>query len=136
MKDTRSGTPYTYAYERRFAEAACIQSNDSQGVKKQKMQDFWNRHEASLVCNSVQFDVLDGSIIKYAVQSKFEDFIDDVISWDINLNRVDATDNRTPLDYVQFHLQKNAGSDLEIKFKYFYQKLRKAGALHLNEIAK
>ena len=97
---------------------------------------MWNVYEQTnlAVCNNTQFDVTDGSILKYAVTTYFDDFIDDIIRWKINLNKVHASDNRTLLDYIQYQMEHNKGNALENKFRYYYNKLKAAGAKHRSEL--
>lgn len=132
MKD--SSGKNKYLYQTRFQESACIQSSDSEEVKAQKIKEAWSKYEDDLKCNSTQFDVMDGSLIKYSVSYRFDEFIDEVIKWKINLNKVDATDGRTPLDYIKYHIEKNKGNALEGKFQIYYDKLKAAGAKHKSEL--
>jgi len=132
MKD--SSGKNKYLYQTKVQEAACIQSSDSEEVKNQKIKEAWTKYEDDLKCNSTQFDVMDGSLIKYSVSYRFDEFIDEVIKWKINLNKVDATDGRTPLDYIKYHIEKNKGNALEEKFQIYYDKLKAAGAKHKSEL--
>lgn len=132
MKD--SSGKNKYLYQTKFQEAACIQSSDSEEQKNQKIREAWTKYESDLKCNSTQFDVMDGSLIKYSVSYRFDEFIDEVIKWKINLNKVDETDGRTPLDYIKYHIEKNKGNALEEKFQIYYDKLKAAGAKHKSEL--
>lgn len=126
--------PEKYMYETRFYQAGCVNDGDSEEVKKQKIRNAWNTYEDDLKCNNNFFDVSDGHLLKYAVASNFTDFLDDAIKWQVNLNKVDAADGRTVLDYVQFHLEKSKGGALEPILKSYYLKLREAGAKHKSEL--
>lgn len=130
--ETRPGI--TYMYEQRFVDAACVLESDSKEVKYAKIRDVWARYEDDLVCTNTQFDVPRGHLLKYGVASAFDDFLDDVVKWGVNLNKVDESDNRTVLDYIQFHMQKSAGGALEKKYQGYYDKLRAAGARHRHEL--
>ena len=79
------------------------------------------------MCYSTQFDVRDGNILKYAVSNRFDDFIDEVIEWGVNLNRVDEHDNRTILDYIEFHVRRNKGNSLEERFQMYYDQFKDPG---------
>ncbi len=117
-------------------EAACVDSeNDSVEVRNEKIGRMWKAFEnKELVCNSLQFDVPNGNIIKYAAMMNFDTFIRDVIRWNVNLNKVDAFDGRTLLDYLSFHIERTKGGEIEKKLKYYYGILRKAGAKHKSEL--
>jgi hypothetical protein len=73
--------------------------------------------------------------VKWAVSYKFYDFINDIIKWGINLNRVDEADGRTALDYALFHIQRNKGNAMEPVYQDIYDTLRKAGAKHRRELS-
>lgn len=137
--DKTSESGYKYLYQRRIYEAAKIDiSKDSKEVIAKKITAMWLLSEQlKLVeCNSLQFDVRNGNLLKYAVSSLFNEFIDDAIAWHIPLNKVDENDNRTLLDYVQYHVNKNKGNALEQQYQTYYKKLRSAGAKHLREVSK
>jgi hypothetical protein len=134
MKDNTPNTKNQYLYQKKFQEAACVTENDSEQKKIEKIRETWNKLENDLVCNTVAFDVLDGNILKYAVSTKFDDFVDEAIAWKVNLNKVDSTDNRTVMDYIKFHIEKNKGNELEKMFQHYYYKLKKAGAKHQAEL--
>lgn len=127
---------YRYFYQRQVMEAACVDSeNDSVEVRNEKIGRMWKAFEnKELVCNSLQFDVPNGNIIKYAAMMNFDTFIRDVIRWNVNLNKVDAFDGRTLLDYLSFHIERTKGGEIEKKLKYYYGILRKAGAKHKSEL--
>jgi len=115
-------------------EAACVNSSDTEEEKNRKIRDLWLAMEDELVCDSSQFDVVNGSVLKYAVSTKFDDFIRDAVKWKVNLNRVDPSDSRTVLDYVSYHIQKHKGNSIENMFDYYYTLFRDAGAKHRSEL--
>lgn len=126
---------HKYVYQRKVLEASCVDiEKDSDEVKKSKISKMWAQFEAQMVCNSVQFDVQNGSIIKYAAIRNFDSFISDVIKWKVHLNRVDESDGRTVLDYIKYHIERSKGSELEKTLKDYYDRLKKAGAKHKNEL--
>lgn len=123
-----------YLYQTRFLEASCVEEGDNEEARNAKIRETWQTLEDDLVCDSPQFDVPKGNILKFAASTKFEDFIKDAIKWKVNLNRVDPADNRTVLDYIQFHIERNKGNALEGMFKHYYKLLRDAGAKHKTEL--
>lgn len=133
--DTTNSGKWRYNYERRFHEAACVDTaRDSKEVVARKISQLWRQEEERLVCNNLQFDVQDGNILKYAVAVQFDAFIADAIAWKVNLNKVDASDGRTLLDYVQYHMERTRGGAVEKKLANYYDALRKAGARHKREL--
>lgn len=126
--------PEKYMYETRLYQAACVNESDSQEVINQKIQTAWSTYEDDLKCTNTLFDVSEGHLLKYAVASYFDDFLDDAVRWQVNLNKVDASDGRTVLDYIKFHMEVSKGGALELKLKSYYDKLRRAGAKHKSEL--
>jgi hypothetical protein len=137
MKDNMSDGNYKYLYQRRIYEAAKVnRAVDSKETIIRKISTMWSVAEQLklLNCNSTQFDVMDGNLLKYAVSYRFSEFIDEAIFWKVPLNRIDITDDRTLLDYVQYHVNKNKGNALEGLYQIYYDKLRLAGAKHSTEL--
>lgn len=134
-EDNSGDSKHRYLYQRKILEGSCVNvSNDSEKVRNEKIQNAWSKLEKELVCNNLQFDVQNGSIIKYAVSSNFDAFINDVVNWKVNLNKVDETDQRTVLDYIKYQIEKTKGSETAKKLKNYYDQLRKAGAKHKSEL--
>jgi len=126
---------YTYMYQRRIFEAAGVDVNkDSEDEIARKVSGVWELYEDKAICNNLAFDVKDGSVLKYGVATKFDAFIYDIIKWKINLNKVDASDNRTLLDYIQFQIWRTEGTSIERKLQGYMKQLRAAGAKFRSEL--
>lgn len=124
-----------FAYQKKFLEASCVNvDSDSPEVVQSKVAKMWSKFRDKLVCNSVSFDVENGSILKFAVANKFDEFIYDALKWKIDLNKVDPTDKRTVLDYIQRQIERNKGNSLEPKLQSYYNRLKAAGAKHKSEL--
>lgn len=134
MANTNTASSDPYMYQVRVKKAACVQQDDSTEQALKKIRDFWTAQSNLPTCNNVQFDVLDGNVLKFAASSKFDEFLDDMITWGADLNTVDPSDNRTVLDYVQYHIKKNEGNDLQKRFLRYFAKLRAAGAKFASEL--
>lgn len=133
--EVTSGPKYKYYYQRQVHEAACVAADDPVQVRNRKIAQMWKRFEnKELICNNLQFDIPNGSVIKYAASRGIDPFIRDVIRWQIDLNKVDKTDNRTILDYVQVHGERAKGGALERRYRHYYEILRQAGAKHRHEL--
>jgi hypothetical protein len=134
-KDDLPQGRYEYTYQRRILEAACVDINkDSDEEISRKIALVWKENEDALICNNTQFDVGNGSVIKYAVISGFDHFVFDIATWKINLNKIDETDGRTVLDYVKYHLDRAKGTASERRLKLYYAVLKDAGAKHKSEL--
>lgn len=129
------GGDYKYYYQRQIFEASCTTLKEAEETRNSKIKAMWKKFEnKELICNNLQFDIANGNIIKYAASRSIDPFIRDVIKWKVNLNKVDQTDGRTPLDYIKFHMERAKGGALEKKLQYYYEILRKAGAKHKTEL--
>jgi len=128
---------YKYSYQQKFYEAAHVDTtNDSDDSIAKKISEMWKVYQALglTVCNASTFDIRDGSILKFAVAEKFDDFLYDAIRWKLDLNRVDFYDQHTLLDYIDLHLTKNKGTPLEPVYQRYFQLFRRAGAKFKREL--
>jgi hypothetical protein len=126
---------FKYIYQKKLMQAACADPiKDSEEEIGKKIAKVWKENEDTLICNNTQFSVPNGSVIKYAVDMRFSEFIYDVVDWKINLNKVDETDGRTVLDYVEKEIKRFEGMETEKALKEYYHHLKKAGAKHKSEL--
>ena len=133
--EVASGPTYRYYYQRQVFEASCVVPGDPVDIRNRKIAQMWKRFEdKELTCNNLQFDVVNGSVIKYAASRGIDSFMRDVTQWGIDLDKIDKSDNRTILDYVQVKLERAKGGSLERTYRFYYDILRKAGARHRHEI--
>jgi antitoxin component YwqK of YwqJK toxin-antitoxin module len=134
-KDPKPRGDYYYMYQRKMLDAACVDvEKDSEEIVGRKIRAMWDKCWDKLKCHSIQFDASGGNILKFAVSTKFNEFIDDVIYWKVDLNKVDALDQRTVLDYITYQIEKNKGLSIESKYRHYYKILREAGAKHKSEL--
>jgi hypothetical protein len=135
QEDSESLKGYSFVYQKRLLEAACVDvEKDSEEVVADKVRKMWKQFEPQLVCNSLKFDVMNGSIVKYASIVMFDAFIHDIARWKVDLNKVDAADGMTALDYLRDNLEKTKGTDTHRKLTNYYDILRRAGAKHRSEL--
>lgn len=135
-KDKTPNSNFEYLYERRIYEASCADyENDSDEEIAKKISKLFAENQLKLICQGANFDVIEGNIMKYAINGRTFGFIDKAIDeWKINLNVVDKADKTTVLDYVQMQIDKNRNSSFETTLQNYYNKLRKAGAKHSREL--
>lgn len=126
---------HQYAYYRKILEASCVRfGEDPEDVVNAKVRAMWTALQSEMKCNSTIVDISNASYLKYAVATKFDEFLDDAIEWGVDLNRVDGSDDRTVLDYVKFHRDRHQGNQIGRKMSYYYDLLREAGAKHKSEL--
>lgn len=133
--DRNPDSPHDFAYQTSLYRGASVDldRDDVQEVRR-KMQVWWDRYGQQVNCNAVNFNVPNGNILKFAVSRRFDDFINDVADWGVNLNYVDRTDNRTVLDYIEDEIVRLDGTAAERTLRRYYRTLRDAGALHRREL--
>ena len=110
MKVGRISTITSVSCTRRHASTCMIRSRR----ESRKISDMWSRFEnhPHLDLQQPAIDIVNGSVIKYAVSRGIDPFIRDAIRYKLNLNKVDAAppgDGRTLLDYVQVELEREQG---------------------------
>jgi len=134
-KDKKNGTEvYPFEYQSIIFKLSCTSRNDSDEVMNRKIQVFWKKHEKMLECDAGNFNLGKGDLIKYGVANYFDEFIFDVTTWGINLNKIDPADGKTVLDYVKEEMVKKKGTPLETTLKSYYFGLKEAGAKHKKDL--
>jgi hypothetical protein len=135
-RDNNPNSSYVYLYEKNIYEASCVDiDNDTDEEISRKVNALWNAYEDELVCYNTSFDVKNGSVLKFAVAIRFQDFIEDAaFLWKINLNKIDPSDNRTVLDYVEQRIDLSRGNANEPILRRYYEILRQSGAKHRREL--
>jgi hypothetical protein len=99
-----------------------------------RIQALWNNYPEHFTCASPDFDVPDGSILKYAVSSRNFSFLNYAISWKLNLNSVDQFDGRTLLDYLEQQVRDNQGSEIEPQLQEYADAVRSSGGRRSSEL--
>ena len=132
--DPSDRDPFEYTYERIVAEAACADpTREPPDLVREKIKAMWSRYESELTCNT--FDVTNGNVLKLAVNVDEWQFLDDAMKkWGVNLNRIDPSDGRTVLDYIDYRKTLYEGSDIGIMLDAYHRKLVKYGAKHASEL--
>lgn len=127
---------FDYTFQEVMYNSACADiENMSEKEIAQKLREWWDLYKNKLLCDSLQFNVPNGSVFKYAVSGKVTAFIDDAIYYKFDLNFVDKADDRTVLDYTRDEIKKHMEtSETKKVLEGYYQKLRKAGAKHKSEL--
>jgi len=129
-------SPFEYLYEQRIFDAACADPvKDSEEVIQKKIQYMWDKLEDNFKCDTANFDVAQGSILKYAVKLRNFHFLNNAISqWKVNLNKVD-NDGKTLMDYLSKEIERTKQSpELSGTLITYYEIARKAGAKHSREL--
>lgn len=134
VQDKDPAVKHRYRYRTQIMAASCVEPGDAPAAMRAKVDAMWRQNQQRLICNSLQFDMQNGSIVKFALNQHFDAFLDDAIELGVPLNLVDASDGKTVLDYVQDKIQRNAGKETAKTLQAYYDRLRKAGAKHRSEL--
>lgn len=127
---------YRFVWLVKMAQAAEAEGPIDTPAEIERLQRAWKRFDDHdlLTCDSIQFDVRHGSILKYAAVRSDSTFVHFAAEFKLSLAKVDKSDNRTILDYLQYHIVRTRGTELAKTYQEFYDKLRKAGAKHRSEL--
>ena len=121
-----------YSYVTKIKKAACVKPDDSEEVAHKKIREAWLKYEDRLICDTIAFSLRGGSILKAATVSLNKNFYNHVVKWGVNLNRIDPTDGKTVLDFIQDKLKENP-PNIEF-YRAYYKVLKEHGAKHAIEI--
>jgi hypothetical protein len=125
---------HSFKFENIVNSAACVDNKfDTEIQAQNKIQELWTKHNDLMVCDSNNFSVSKGYMLKFAVKVSFTDFIQAAVRWKVPLNRLDQ-DGLTTLDYIQNEINRLKGTEAEILLKSYYKHLRDAGAKHKSEL--
>ena len=118
----------------KLKQAACVSKGDSPEIEGKKVREMWSKYEDKLVCDTISFSITGGNIIKATVMTENRDFLNTLVRWNVNFNRVDPADNRTVLDYIKDQLDKNPPQATKLFLQHYYNVLKKQGAKHKTEL--
>ena len=128
---------YAYEYEKKIYLAARVDfKSDSGASARAKLQAFWRTHQRDLRCQANNFNVRDGSVLKYAANTRGFGLLDDAARvWHVDLNIIDPSDGRTVLDYVESLIPQFAGTATGTNMENYRQVLSLSGAKHARDLS-
>jgi hypothetical protein len=122
-------------YQSQILSASCVLDSDTDDVRKAKVREFWDKFGQNVLCSSNNFVDGGGNLIKYAIFNTNSVFIDDITHrWQIDLNKVDDSDGKTALDFLDDEMRRFNGTPIWNTLNTYYRKLRAAGAKHAREL--
>lgn len=134
-KESSFTEPWIWKWQTKFLGAARVDiEKDSDDVVAAKVRKMWNANEELFICNNTKFDVANGSLIKFAVNLKFDEFMIWMAKWKVNFNKIDEMDGKTVLDYIRAQIESHKGLPTEPTLKRYYDMVRKAGGRHKFEL--
>lgn len=111
---TRSKVPlnerdyYEYRYEKQLWEMACADPlvDDFETAKK-KIQAMWEKYKKQFTCDTLGFNVQNGSFLKFAISSSMPSVIETLAStYELDINFIDPSDGKNLLDFVNSEIER------------------------------
>lgn len=105
-------------------------------AQEEQLRSVWVRFESRglLICNNTQFEVPNGSMLKYAASTQFDAFIRFAAEFKLGATHYDESDNRTVMDYLRYSIDRHRGTPSAKGLQDYYDTLRKAGFKHRAEL--
>lgn len=127
---------FRYQWEVRLARVARADGPVDTPEESARLQAAWRRFQqhGMLVCNSLQFDVVNGSVLKLAVSTLDEPFVAFAARHQLGLDHVDVSDGRTALDDVRDRIQRAPGAEVAATLRRLQEVMRRAGARYRDEV--
>lgn len=139
-KDEAEDSRFFYLYEKTLWQMSGARADvDTEDMAKRKVRLMWDLHHDALACDAP--GLRNGNLLKYGVYNYFIHFIKELaIDYQLNLNFIDPSDNRTVLDYTRDMLTDLRGRNINNaaqveELQYVFDVLRKAGAKFSAELS-
>lgn len=128
-------TEIAYVFERKIFQAANVDfSKDTGASARLKLKTLWMNHPWDFQCQANNFNVSNGSILKYAVATRTFSLLDDFHIWNLDYNRVDESDGRTVLDYIESLIPQYVGTNIGTNLTNYREIVREHGGLHAGQL--
>lgn len=126
-----------YQYQSLVFNAAGVKASDDEATAHAKARSTLNREMPRLLCDQFNFRPRLGNVLKLAVSTHSDPFIDDALrSWGINLNQVDQADGLTVLDYIELKIREAGSNKVLVRlYQRYADRFRKAGAKRASELS-
>ena len=80
---------------------------DDLETAKLKIQAWWNKYKSKCKCDSVNFTVPNGNLLKFSINQSMPDFIDTLVSnYGLDINFIDPADGKNVLDYLNDEIER------------------------------
>ena len=99
---------YEYAYEKRILQLACVNIGvDNEETIKRKVQIFWNKYKKNFKCDSVDFPIQNGNILKFAISQNMPEVVETLSdTYGLDINFIDPADGLNLLDYINWEIAR------------------------------
>jgi hypothetical protein len=97
-----------YLFEQQILKMSCAtEGKDSPQAIKQKTSIMWNTYRTKFACDSLEFNVPNGNILKFSMNFNFPDFIYTMVNtYDLDMDFKDPADNKTIIEYLDEEIAK------------------------------
>ena len=98
----------SYLFEEILLNMSCVDlKNDSQETIIQKVNCMWNKYKTKFACDSLEFNVPNGNILKFNMNFNFPDFIYLLVDqYGLDVTFVDPADGLTFVEYLDQEISK------------------------------
>lgn len=98
---------YVYTFEKRILKLSCVNLEvDDEETIIRKVQSFWNKYKTKCKCDSLQFNLSNGNILKFAISQNMFIFIETIASYELDINFIDPADGLNLLDYTTKEIER------------------------------
>jgi hypothetical protein len=103
---------FDFAYEKRLMTLSCADvEKDGLEIATSKVGRMWSKYNKSFKCQSTEFNVPKGSVLKFALTHNFTPFLETIVStYNLDINFIDPEDKRNLMDYLNDELQSTISS--------------------------
>jgi hypothetical protein len=97
-----------YLFEEILLKMSCVDlKNDSRETIIQKVNCMWNKHRTKFACDSLEFNVPNGNVLKFTMNFNFPDFIYWVGNkYNLDFTFIDPADGKTIIQYLDEEISK------------------------------
>lgn len=99
---------YEFYYEKRLFQMACVNIGiDDEETTIKKLQIFWNKYKTKFKCSSLDFEIPNGNLLKFALSQQMPDLIESLAQiWNLDINFIDPKDGLNVMDYILAEIEK------------------------------
>jgi len=117
-------------YKAALLDAACVDlGKDTEAEVARKIAALLKQQEDIFRCNNFDF-IGYGNIFKQAVLHKSWGFLQDMLEWKVDFNKVDEGDGKTVLDFMK----KQMETSNDYHLRNYYNLIKEAGGKHASEL--
>ena len=101
-------SPVDYLFQEILLKMSCVDlKNDSQETIIQKVNCMWNKYKTKFACDSLEFNVPNGNVLKFTLNFNFPDFVYYMGDYyNVDFMFIDPADGKTIIQYLDEEISK------------------------------